>query len=222
VKTPKGTDLPILSLRGKDYLEVKYRIVWFREDRPTWSIETELISVMEKSCLCKATIKDDVGRIIATSHKFENVQGFGDFIEKSETGAIGRALALCGYGTQFCADELDEADRIVDSPAKTRAQIKPTLSKKTESKPEGSAAAAPKGITTEYKVPFGKKFQGKALKEIPEQELRNYANFIVDEAEKNNQEIKGVVKEFLNEVDSFLGVKKELPNLAAELIAKNN
>lgn len=116
-KTAKGTELPLLNLRGKEYLEVKYRLVWFREDHPDWSIETELISVTDVSAYAKATIRDEKGRTIATSHKFESIQGFPDFIEKAETGAIGRALALIGYGTQFCADELDEGQRIVDAPA---------------------------------------------------------------------------------------------------------
>lgn len=116
--TPKGTKIPLLNLKGKEYLEVKYRLVWFREDHPDWSIETQVVSQTEKACLCKAKIKDQTGKILATSHKFESVQGFPDFVEKSETGAIGRALALLGYGTQFCADELDEGERIVDSPIK--------------------------------------------------------------------------------------------------------
>lgn len=115
-RTPKGTELPILSLRGRDYLEVKYRLVWFREEHPDWSIETEILAVTEMSAYARATIKDEEGRIIATSHKFETKAGFPDFIEKAETGAIGRALALIGFGTQFCADELDEGERIVDSP----------------------------------------------------------------------------------------------------------
>lgn len=115
-RTAKGTDLPILSLRGRDYLEVKYRLVWFREEHPDWSIETEMVNLTDTSAFVRASIKDDQGRVIATSHKFENKQGFPDFIEKAETGAIGRALALIGYGTQFCADELDEGERIVDSP----------------------------------------------------------------------------------------------------------
>src|SRR5687768_10236933 len=115
-KTSKGTELPLLNLRGKEYLEVKYRLVWFREDHPDWSIETELISVADVSAYARATVRDEQGRIIATSHKFESIQGFPDFIEKAETGAIGRALALIGYGTQFCADELDEGKRIVDAP----------------------------------------------------------------------------------------------------------
>ena len=115
-RTPHGTELPLLSLRGKEYLEVKYRLVWFREEHADWSIETEILAVTENNAYARATIRDEQGRIIATSHKYESKQGFPDFIEKAETGAIGRALALIGYGTQFCADELDEGERIVDSP----------------------------------------------------------------------------------------------------------
>ena len=39
-----------------------------------------------------------------------------DYIERAETGAIGRALAALGLGTQFSGDEFDERHRIVDSP----------------------------------------------------------------------------------------------------------
>src|SRR5437868_8556332 len=114
--TEKGTELPLLNLRGRDYLEVKYRLVWFREEHPDWSIETELVSTTETTACARAIVRETSGRIIATSHKFETEQGFPDFLEKAETGAIGRALALIGYGTQFCADELDEGSRIVDAP----------------------------------------------------------------------------------------------------------
>jgi len=116
-KTKLGTELPILNLRGKDYLEVKYRLVWFREERPDYSIETELVTTDDNSTLAKAYIKDASGRIVAMGHKFEDKKGFADHKEKAETGSIGRALALLGYGTQFCADELDEGSRIVDAPA---------------------------------------------------------------------------------------------------------
>lgn len=114
-KTPKGTELPIMDLRGKDYLEVKWRIVWFREERPLWRISTT-VTITDNSCLAKAHIMDEHANIMTTSHKFETKEGFPDFIEKSETGAIGRALALLGFGTQFCADEMEEGSRIVDSP----------------------------------------------------------------------------------------------------------
>ncbi len=121
-KTPKGTELPLLDLRGKDYLQVCYRLVWFREDHPDWSIETEITDLDDKSSLAKAIIKNAESRIMSTSHKYEDAQGFGDFREKAETGAIGRALALIGYGTQFAPD-LDEGERIVDSPNERPRQI---------------------------------------------------------------------------------------------------
>lgn len=120
-ETPgKQTKLPIISLKGKDYLMVAHRLVWFREDHPDWGIETSITKGDESSAVARASITNSEGRVIATAHKFEDAKGFGDFIEKAETGAIGRALALCGYGTQFCADELDEQSRLADSPLPTK------------------------------------------------------------------------------------------------------
>ena len=63
----------------------------------------------------KATIKNSDRRTIATARKKETEIGFPDYIEKAETGAIGRALAMCGYGT-LQAPEFDEGERIADSP----------------------------------------------------------------------------------------------------------
>lgn len=115
-KTARGTELPILDLRGKDYLQVAHRLVWFREEKPLWSIETEFLKLEADFAIARATIKDESSRIISTATKFENAKGFPDFMEKAETGSVGRALAMVGYGTQFCADELEEGDRVVDSP----------------------------------------------------------------------------------------------------------
>lgn len=115
-KTPKGTELPILDMRGKPYLQVAHRLVWFREEHADWRIETAFISITDKSALAKAEIRDAQGNVMSTAHKFENQQGFPDFIEKAETGSIGRALALVGYGTQFCSDELEEGQRLADAP----------------------------------------------------------------------------------------------------------
>ncbi len=134
--TPKGTRLPLLDLRGKDYLQVAHRLVWFREDHPDWSIETEALTIQSDYAIFTARVKDESGRLIATGTKHETKQGFFDFIEKAETGAIGRALALCGYGTQF-APELDEGERIVDSPL-----ARPQTARSEEAPMIGTAAAA--------------------------------------------------------------------------------
>lgn len=143
-KTAKGTELPLLNLKGKDYLEVKYRLVWFREEHPTWSIETQFLTIDERSACARAVVKDENGRIIATSHKAESAGNFPDFMEKAETGAIGRALALIGFGTQFCADELDEGDRIVDAPVAKKSAYNVAL--KAPAKPGALSSSAIPGV----------------------------------------------------------------------------
>ena len=124
-KTPKGTEFPLLNLRGSDYLEVKYRIAWFREDHPDWSIKTSFLHTDDVSSLARAEIINKEGVTLSTGHKQESKAHFLDHAEKSESGAVGRALAMLGYGT-VNAQEFEEATRIVDSP------VKPTNTKPVE------------------------------------------------------------------------------------------
>jgi hypothetical protein len=104
-----------------DYLPVAARIAWFRKDNPYWSIITDVEQLGEKCVVMKATIKDMLGQEIATARKKETEAGFPDYIEKAETGAIGRALAMCGYGT-LQAPEFDEQDRLADSPIEKQSK----------------------------------------------------------------------------------------------------
>jgi hypothetical protein len=123
-----------------DYLPVQWRLVWFRTECPDGSIETELVHLdLDKEteeetfvwnaekrrsekvvktargiAIFRATVRDGKGGM-ATGTKMEKAASFGDYLEKAETGSIGRALAALGYGTQF-APEMNEAHRIVDSP----------------------------------------------------------------------------------------------------------
>ena len=98
-----------------DYLPVVPRIAWFRKAHPDWSIITKAVQLVDKEVIMKAIIKDASGRIIATARKKETQNGFPDYIEKAETGAVGRALAMCGYGT-LQAPEFDECQRLADAP----------------------------------------------------------------------------------------------------------
>ena len=123
-KTQKGTELPLLNLKGKEYLQVMHRIQWFREEHPTGIIKTTMLAMNGEGtaeyAVFKAEIYIDTERgplCVASGHKKETRGGFEDFIEKAESGSIGRALAMCGFGTQFAADDLDEGDRLADSPA---------------------------------------------------------------------------------------------------------
>lgn len=129
-----------------DYLPVQWRLVWFREQCPEGTIDTEEITVdldreveaeayvwnAEKRrsekvikrargyARFKAVVTDGKGGR-ATGTKSESAADFPDYIEKAETGSIGRALAALGYGTQFAPD-MDESHRIVDSPVEQRTQ----------------------------------------------------------------------------------------------------
>jgi hypothetical protein len=125
----------------KDYLPVAWRLVWFREQCPQGTIDTEEVVVdldreVEEEAFAwnkeknrsekiikrakgyarfKAVVTDGKGGR-STGTKSENAASFPDYIEKAETGAIGRALAGLGYGTAFTGDEFEEHHRIVDSP----------------------------------------------------------------------------------------------------------
>ena len=239
-KTNKGTELPLLNLRGKEYLEVKYRLVWFREDHPDWSIETELANVTDTSAYAKAIIRDESGRIIATSHKFESVQGFPDFIEKAETGAIGRALALIGYGTQFCADELDEGKRIVDAPVPSRSQysnksdkpfakkeqprrenlgepsINAQASEETEDADESEdpfQEETQPSAPLDYTISFGRKYKGKKLKEVPKSELESYIKWLEGSAVRPGTTLSYQVEHLKN---AFKRAYESAPTSTAE------
>lgn len=209
--TRAGTVLPVLNLRGKDYLEVKYRIVWFREERPDWSIETEFTHMADKSACAKATVRDVSGRIVATSHKIEAASHFPDFAEKAETGAIGRALALLGYGTQFCGEEMDEGKRIVDSP------VGPEKVAPKDRKASDPHGPAPEGMEhladdSRYIVPFGK-FKQRTLEEVGPSDLRDYVVYLEGKAAKDGKPIDpaGVVADFIKRAEKFVADAENAP-----------
>lgn len=96
---------------GKQYLPTAYRLVWFRDAFPDWGIATQLLEGGHEAgfATVQASILNAEGRIVASGMKTETRADFpAGWVEKAETGAIGRALAVAGFGTQF-SPELDEA-----------------------------------------------------------------------------------------------------------------
>jgi hypothetical protein len=200
-KTAKGTELQIISLKGKDYLQVAQRLVWFREDHPDWTITTEAVALDDKHAIFKATIADAAGRTIATAHKREDQAHFGDCMEKAETGSIGRALAYCGYGTQFCADELDEAERIVDAPIEPKPApkaAKPVVKSVAPAKTVQSFEEFEKDQDA-YRVTFGV-YNGKTLDQIGEKTAKGYAQHLANDALKRGGDLKPEEGRFIQEV----------------------
>jgi hypothetical protein len=91
------------KLNGKDYLEVKWRLLWLRSEHPEATISTELVKHESGLALFRAHVSLPEGGE-ASGWGSETSSDFPDYIEAAETKALGRALAALGYGTQFCED----------------------------------------------------------------------------------------------------------------------
>lgn len=155
VKTPKGTELPLTNLKGKDYLMVAYRIQWMNEETPNFTIDTNVMRMDkdESVVTAKVTIMDKDGKVIrsASATKREDSKGFADHLEKAETSAVGRALAMLGFGTQFALADLDEGNRLADSPlAATKITETPNVATKST-----SSFRKPKTIATDKEIGNG-------------------------------------------------------------------
>jgi hypothetical protein len=92
------------NIRGKQYVEVNERIKFFRQEEQykNWGINTEFPMLNTEECLCRATITDKDGIVIAVGHAHE-VKGSSNinktsYVENCETSAVGRALAMLGIG----------------------------------------------------------------------------------------------------------------------------
>lgn len=95
-----------------DYLPVKERVHWLREEHPDADISTQVIELTDTRCVMLATVSIPGGGS-ASAIGSEVKAAFPDYIEKADTVALGRALAILGYGIDF-SDEFDEAREQAD------------------------------------------------------------------------------------------------------------
>ena len=117
---------------AEDYLDVRHRLLWLRSDHPDAAIVTEHVQIDHEVAIFKATVSiPDGGR--ATGHGSEASKDFGDYIEKAETKALGRALNALGYGAQFAGRD----DRPIES-----ASSKQSTEQHTPSSVAGDSSSA--------------------------------------------------------------------------------
>jgi hypothetical protein len=133
-----------MSLKGRDYLNVQSRLLWFIRDqraliaaglaRESYVVRTELVELdREVGWAHFKTVARDVLGNESVMYGSESAKDFPDYIEKASTKSLGRALLGLGYGTAF-APEMEEGERVVDAPVDRRAGV--------ARKATGSAAAA--------------------------------------------------------------------------------
>ena len=122
-----------IDIHGKPYVEVNERIKYFREAYDHWSLITEFVELTENRCVMKATILDDVGRVIATGTA-EELKGSTfinktSYIENCETSAWGRALGNLGIGIDTSIASADEVHLAIKQ-HKEKPKTKPKLDNK--------------------------------------------------------------------------------------------
>lgn len=121
----------MMNLKGRDYLNVQNRLLWFIRDQrdfivrglatTSYVIRTELIQHDREAGYAHfSTYVRDVLGNEATMYGSETAKDFGDYAEKASTKSLGRALLALGYGTA-AAPEMDEGERVVDSPVERSA-----------------------------------------------------------------------------------------------------
>jgi len=105
----------IVNIRGKDYITVPKRMAEFRKEhtiKEGWAVVTECQDIPDKIRV-KAMILNPAGMVVATGHAEEkpgsNPINKTNAIENCETSAVGRALAMCGYGGESFASAEDMA-----------------------------------------------------------------------------------------------------------------
>ncbi len=122
------------------YLDVKFRIIWFRSVYPDGFIQTVETEVTDQFARIEATAYDkdpaQGGKKLGMGRRLVYAADFKDYVEKAETQAIGRALAVAGFGTQFC-EEFDEEDTFADAPVESKSHsgqgaVKPAVPVKLE------------------------------------------------------------------------------------------
>ena len=131
--------LKTVNIKGKFYVEVNERLIYFRNNFPNFSLTSEVLEKTDNSILILATITNEEGRVIATGmaeeEKGSTFINKTSYVENCETSAWGRALGNFGIGIDTAvasANEVGNAIANESKPTKAKAKTKATP-KKTES-----------------------------------------------------------------------------------------
>lgn len=101
-----------IKIKNKDYIPVNERMKEFRKLYPSYSLETEVVSLTDKNICVKAIIKTEEGRVIATGLAMEEKESSfinaTSYVENAETSSWGRALGNLGIGIDGSIATADE------------------------------------------------------------------------------------------------------------------
>ena len=198
-------DMKTINIHGKQYVEVKERIRYFRENYTDWSLTSDVIELTDDRCVIKATISNEKDRVIATGIAYET-QGSSyinktSFVENCETSAWGRALANIGIGLDVA---IASADEVLNAKAQDKPK-KPKIEKLTDAKLQAMIVAIGEGKVSIVQERMSKYKLTKNQKTTLN-ELILEADLKIKEEEKSNG-VLGIIDD-LNSIEVPTDLKK--------------
>jgi hypothetical protein len=130
----------MIKIHGKEYIEVNERLIEFWKEHPAGAVITEVLKIEDNFVLIKASVKfnSDFDHWDATGHAFENRDcnrfdttlkaskiNLTSYIENCETSAIGRALAVLGYGIETSLASAEEVTQAIEQQKSGKTPKKP-------------------------------------------------------------------------------------------------
>lgn len=112
------------NIRGKEYVEVNQRILYFRtaQEYKGWALETEMVHLDNDSCVIRAVIRNENGEAVATGFAQEDRTSSHinktSYVENCETSAWGRALANLGIGIESSIASSNEVSMAIAKQSK--------------------------------------------------------------------------------------------------------
>ena len=130
--------MKITKIKGKDYIEVNERVIYFRSELQyeKYGVNTEIIWHNDdySVVIMKATITNPEGAILSTGTAMEEKSSSyinkTSHVENCETSAVGRALGNLGIGIDASVASADEVEMAIakqDRPKLTESQFLATM-----------------------------------------------------------------------------------------------
>tara|TARA_R110002012_G_scaffold42523_2_gene115721 strand:+ start:12173 stop:12721 length:549 start_codon:yes stop_codon:yes gene_type:complete len=113
------TKLKTIKIKGRDYVEVNERLMYFRDQYPNYSLTSEVIEKTDNSILILASIMDEQGRVVANGlaeeEKGSTFINKTSYVENCETSAWGRCLANFGIGLKTSIASAEEVQNAISN-----------------------------------------------------------------------------------------------------------
>ena len=120
-----NNEIKTITLKNKEYAEVKERVIAFRKVYPQGSIITELLTLNKEEVIFIARayatyVEDSIGKQLLSTGYARGKSNKYFALEDTETSAVGRCLAFAGFGVKTSiasAEEMQETEvTVFDEP----------------------------------------------------------------------------------------------------------